>query len=80
MTMLGICQSNKAVKLIRALSDNNLLLHSFLHGLVISAFFGAHASYVLGLYENNAAYELHPLYRFYSARLSNNYYLICIRQ
>lgn len=36
--MLEICQSNKSVKLTRALSDNNLLLHSFLHSLVISAF------------------------------------------
>lgn len=36
--MLGICQSNEAVKLTRALSDNNLRLHSFLHSLVISAF------------------------------------------
>jgi len=76
--MLGICQNNKYVKLTRASSDNNLLLHSSLQSCYF-CFSGANASYVLRLYENSAAYEVHSLYRIYAAHLSNNCYLICIR-
>lgn len=68
----------KMLKLTRAFNGNNLLLQSFLYSLsVLSDVLICH---ILRLYEKNTVYGVNLVYGFYTAHLSNKYYLICIRQ